>query len=46
MNKTELLILAAKLKAEGKNPHGLLRDLLIDLQLDEQEKIIKKRKEI
>ena len=26
----------AELQAQGKTPHGLLRDLLIDLQLDEQ----------
>ena len=37
MNNNEIKALAAKLKAEGKNPHGLLRDLLIDLQLNEQE---------
>jgi hypothetical protein len=36
MTKTELLKKAEELKKQGKNPHGLLRDLLIDIQLDEK----------
>lgn len=36
MTKTELLKKVEELKKQGKNPHGLLRDLLIDLQLDEK----------
>jgi hypothetical protein len=35
--KAMLLAKLAELQAQGKNPHGLLRDLLIDLQLDEQD---------
>ena len=37
MTKTELMKKVEELKKQGKNPHGLLRDLLIDLQLDEKE---------
>ena len=37
MTKTELMKKVEELKKQGKNPHGLLRDLLIDLQLNEKE---------
>ena len=36
MTKTELMKKVEELKKQGKNPHGLLRDMLIDLQLDEK----------
>jgi len=35
--KAMLLAKLEDLRKQGKNPHGLLRDLLIDLQLDEQD---------
>lgn len=36
MTKIELMKKAEELKKQGKNPHGLLRDMLIDLQLNEK----------
>ena len=36
MTKIELLKKVEELKKQGKNPHGELRELLIDLQLDEK----------
>ena len=36
MTKERLLEMLAELKAQGKNPHGYLRELLIDMMLDEQ----------
>ncbi len=36
MTKAELMKKVEELKKQGKNPHGLLRDMLIDLQLDEK----------
>ena len=35
--KAMLLAKLEDLRKQGKTPHGLLRDLLIDLQLDEQD---------
>lgn len=37
MTKIELMKKAEELKKQGKNPHGLLRDLLIDMQLNDKE---------
>lgn len=37
MTKIELMKKVEELKKQGKNPHGLLRDLLIDMQLDNKE---------
>ena len=36
MTTNEILKMVEELKKQGKNPHGLLRDLLIDLQLNEE----------
>ncbi len=36
MTKTELLKKVEELKKQGKNPHGYLRELLIEMQLDEK----------
>lgn len=38
MTYEELLKMVAELRAQGKNPHGLLMDMLIDAQLREIEK--------
>lgn len=37
MTKEILLKKLEDLKAQGKEPHGLLRDLLIEMKLDEEE---------
>lgn len=37
MTKEILLQKLADLKAQGKEPHGRLRDLLIEMELDEEE---------
>ena len=36
MKKEELLKKLEELKKNGKEPHGLLRDLLIEMKLDEE----------
>lgn len=36
MTKTELLKKVEELKKQGKNPHGYLRELLIEMQLNEK----------
>jgi len=38
MSKIEIMKKVEELKKQGKNPHGDLRDLLIDLQIAELEK--------
>lgn len=38
MTKEALKKMLADLKEQGKEPHGLLRDLLIEMELDEEEK--------
>lgn len=37
MKKEELLKKLEELKKNGKEPHGRLRDLLIEMELDEEE---------
>lgn len=37
MTKEILIQKLEELKAQGKEPHGLLRDLLIEMKLDEEE---------
>ena len=37
MTKEVLIQKLEELKAQGKEPHGLLRDLLIEMKLDEEE---------
>lgn len=37
MTKEKLIQMLADLKEQGKEPHGLLRDLLIEMELDEEE---------
>ena len=36
MTKTELIKMVEKLKKQGNDPHGYLRELLIEMQLDEK----------
>lgn len=36
MTKAELIKMAEELKKQGKEPHGYLRDLLIERQLNEK----------
>lgn len=37
MTKEKLIQMLADLKKQGKEPHGRLRDLLIEMELDEEE---------
>lgn len=38
MKKEELMKKLEELKKSGKQPHGLLKELLLDLMIEEQEK--------